>query len=81
MGGPISWIIIGLIGGFGARFVLKQRHSLVLTIVLGIFGAILGGYGGAALGLGSVSDFSLGSLALAIGGTIIVFLIFDAIRK
>lgn len=81
MGGIFSWMIIGLIGGFGARFVLKQRHSLPLTIVLGVFGAVLGGYVGAAVGLGSVDGFSLGSMALAIGGTIVVFVVFDAIRK
>ncbi|TDI62254.1 MAG: GlsB/YeaQ/YmgE family stress response membrane protein [Alphaproteobacteria bacterium] len=81
MGGFFSWLIIGLIGGFGARYVLKQEYSLVLTIVLGVFGAILGGFVGTTLGLGSVDSFSLGSIALAIGGTIIVFLVFGAIRR
>lgn len=81
MGGFFSWLIIGLIGGFAARYVLKQEHPLLLTIVLGIFGAIFGGFVGASLGLGSVDGFSLGSIALAIGGTIVVFLVFGAIRK
>ena len=81
MGGIISWLLIGLIGGIGARFILKQSYSWVLTIVLGIFGAILGGYLGTVLGLGSVNNFSIGSMALAIGGTVLVFIIYGAVRK
>jgi len=81
MGGFFSWLIIGLIGGFGARYVLKQELSSVLTTVLGVIGAILGGYVGTTLGLESVDGFSLGSIALAIGGTVVVFLVFGAIRR
>ena len=81
MGGIISWLLIGVVGGFGARFILKQEHSTLLTIVLGIFGAMLGGYIGTLLGLGSVDGFSLGSMALAVGGTVVVFLVFGFLRK
>ena len=79
--GILTWILIGLIGGLGARFILKRSFSWMMTIGLGILGAMLGGYIGTLLGLGDVDGFSIGSVALAVGGTVLVFILYEALVK
>jgi uncharacterized membrane protein YeaQ/YmgE (transglycosylase-associated protein family) len=40
----LSWIVIGGLAGFAARFVMKRRISIIVTILGGIFGAVAGGW-------------------------------------
>jgi uncharacterized membrane protein YeaQ/YmgE (transglycosylase-associated protein family) len=81
--GIISWIVMGLIVGLLARFVMpgKDPRGLIITILLGIGGGLLGGYLGTQLGLGSVSGFDLKSILLAIGGAVIILILYRAIRR
>lgn len=77
-----AWIVLGLIAGFiGSKIVNKRGEGIVLDIVLGIVGAIAGGWLAGFLGLGGVSGLNLYSLAIAIVGSIIVLLVYHAIRK
>jgi len=70
----VTWLLLGLVVGVLAKLILpgKDGGGLVLTTLLGIAGAFVGGFIGSLLGIGSVTDFSLGSLALATGGALLL---------
>ena len=70
--GIFSWIILGLIVGILAKFIMpgKDPGGIFITIVLGIAGAFVGGFIGSAFGFGSVTGFDIRSLFLAVGGAI-----------
>ena len=72
--GVISWIFLGLIVGVLAKWIMpgEDPGGIFITILLGIAGAFLGGFIGSLLGLGSVSGFNLISLALAVGGALLL---------
>jgi uncharacterized membrane protein YeaQ/YmgE (transglycosylase-associated protein family) len=76
--GILLWALFGLIAGAIAKFVMpgKVGGGIILTIVLGIIGAVVGGFIGTQLGFGDVSGFDLRSMALAVGGGVLVLLIF-----
>ena len=81
--GIFSWIILGLIVGIIAKFLMpgKDPGGFFITIILGIAGAFVGGFIGSTLGLGSVTGFDIRSLLIAIGGSILVLIIYRAIKK
>ncbi|MGB8491740.1 MAG: GlsB/YeaQ/YmgE family stress response membrane protein [Bacteroidales bacterium] len=81
--GIFSWIVMGLIVGLLAKFIMPGRDpgGLVITILIGIGGALLGGYLGATFGLGSISGFNLHSILIATGGAIVLLLLFRLIRN
>jgi uncharacterized membrane protein YeaQ/YmgE (transglycosylase-associated protein family) len=72
--GVISWIFLGLIVGILAKWIMpgEDPGGIFITILIGIAGAFLGGFIGSFLGLGSVSGFNLISLALAVGGALLL---------
>lgn len=72
--GILSWIIFGLIAGALAKWIMPGRDpgGCVVTILLGIAGAIVGGFIASLLGLGTVSGFNLWSLLVAIGGALLL---------
>lgn len=72
--GVISWIVLGLVVGILAKWIMPGRDpgGLVLTIAIGIAGALVGGFLAAQLGLGSVTGFDLRSLAIAVGGALLL---------
>ena len=76
----LGWIILGLIAGFiGSKIVNKSGEGLVLDIVLGIVGAIVGGYVFSLLGATPVTGFNLYSMFVAIVRAILVQVIYHAI--
>jgi uncharacterized membrane protein YeaQ/YmgE (transglycosylase-associated protein family) len=80
----LSWIIFGLIAGALAKWIMPGKtepQGCVVTIILGILGAVVGGFIGTRLGMGPVSGFNLTSFGLAVGGAIILLLIYGAITK
>ena len=81
--GILSWIILGLIVGIIAKFFMPGRDpgGIFITIILGIAGAFVGGFIGSALGLGNVSGFDIRSLLIAVGGSILLLIIYRAIKK
>ncbi len=81
--GIISWIVMGLIVGLLARFVMpgKDPRGLIITILLGIGGGLLGGYLGTLLGLGSVTGFDLKSILIATGGAVLILILYRASQK
>jgi uncharacterized membrane protein YeaQ/YmgE (transglycosylase-associated protein family) len=78
--GVISWIILGLIAGFiGSKIVDKQGQGFWLNIALGIVGALIGGFLFSLFGASGVSGLNLYSLLVAIIGSIVVLLIYNAL--
>ncbi|MFN2382655.1 MAG: GlsB/YeaQ/YmgE family stress response membrane protein [Gemmatimonadota bacterium] len=74
----VAWIILGLAAGALAKLVMPgdQRGGCILTTVLGIAGAMLGGFIGTQLGYGGVSGFSWESLGWAFLGSFLLLLVF-----
>ncbi len=72
--GIFSWIFLGLIVGILAKWIMpgKDPGGIIITIIIGIAGALLGGFIGSLLGLGTVTGFNLGSLILATVGALIL---------
>jgi uncharacterized membrane protein YeaQ/YmgE (transglycosylase-associated protein family) len=82
MGAIFGWIIFGLIAGAIAKLLMpgKDPGGWIVTILLGIAGAVVGGWIGRALwGSTGASDWSFGSFALAIVGSIILLAIYRVI--
>ena len=81
--GILSWIILGLVVGVLAKFLMPgdDPGGIVITILLGVGGAFVGGTIGATLGLGSVSGFNLSSIILATGGAILLLLVYRLFKR
>jgi uncharacterized membrane protein YeaQ/YmgE (transglycosylase-associated protein family) len=81
--GILYWIVMGLIVGVLAKFIMpgKDPGGIIVTILIGIAGAFVGGYVGSLLGLGTVTGFNIVSLLLATGGGIILLALYRVIKK
>ena len=74
--GILLWIVFGLIAGVVAKTILPGRDpgGILITILLGIAGAVVGGYVGTLMGYGTVAAFDIRSLAVAIGGALLLLI-------
>jgi uncharacterized membrane protein YeaQ/YmgE (transglycosylase-associated protein family) len=81
--GFISWIILGLIAGVIAKLIMpgKDGGGFIVTTLLGIAGAFVGGWVGSFFGLGTVGTFSLGSMTTAIAGALLLLFIYRQVKK
>lgn len=81
--GILSWIVMGLIVGVLAKFIMpgKDPGGIIITILIGIAGSFVGGYIGSFLGLGTVTGFNIGSLLLSIGGAVLLLILYRVIKK
>jgi uncharacterized membrane protein YeaQ/YmgE (transglycosylase-associated protein family) len=81
--GFFSWIVMGLIVGLLAKFIMpgKDPGGIIITILIGIAGAFVGGFLGSLLGLGAVTGFNIGSFLLAIGGAVLLLVLYRVIKK
>src|ERR1700691_2286363 len=78
--GIISWIVLGLIAGFiGSKIVNRTGEGFLLDIVLGVVGAIVGGYLFILLGSNGVTAFNLWSLFVAVIGSIVVLVLYHTL--
>ena len=78
----IAWIVLGLIAGFiASKIVNKQGEGLILDIVLGVVGAVVGGWLFTAFGAAGVTGFNLWSVLVAVIGAIVVLVVYHAIRR
>lgn len=82
--GILSWIILGLIAGALAKWIMPgpDPGGWIVTIVIGIVGAFIGGWLGSLVGLGGTpSDLSIGSIVTAIIGAIVLLFIYRMIKR
>lgn len=76
----LAWIILGLIAGFiGSKIVNKSGEGVVVDIILGIVGAIVGGFVFSYFGAQGVNGLNIYSLVVAVVGAIIVLVLYHAI--
>ena len=79
--GLLTWILVGGVAGFIAQLILGGGmgiglRSIVMTVLLGVGGALLGGFVSVALGYGDVTGFNVRSLVIAVLGAIAVIFAF-----
>jgi uncharacterized membrane protein YeaQ/YmgE (transglycosylase-associated protein family) len=76
----ISWVVIGLLAGWLAGRITGSRSGVLRTLIVGLVGAILGGFLARKLGLHIVPDF-WGELITAIAGAVVFLFLWQAIRR
>jgi len=80
--GIIAWIILGGVAGFiASKIVNKAGEGVLIDILLGIVGAVVGGFIFRQFGAAGVTGFNLYSLCVAIIGAIVFLVIYHAIRR
>ncbi|MFA5629935.1 MAG: GlsB/YeaQ/YmgE family stress response membrane protein [Porticoccaceae bacterium] len=81
--GILSWIILGLIAGALAKLAMpgKDPGGIIVTILIGIGGAFVGGFLGSLVGRGGVNDLSIASIITAVIGAIVLLFIYRQLRK
>jgi uncharacterized membrane protein YeaQ/YmgE (transglycosylase-associated protein family) len=78
----LAWIGLGLIAGFiGSKIVNKSGEGLILDILLGIVGAVVGGWLFNRFGQAGVTGLNLYSILVAVVGAVVVLVIYHAIRR
>jgi uncharacterized membrane protein YeaQ/YmgE (transglycosylase-associated protein family) len=78
----LGWIILGLISGFiASKVVNRTGEGFFLDIILGIVGAIVGGFLFTAVGASGVTGFNLYSMVVAVIGAIVVLVIYHALFR
>jgi uncharacterized membrane protein YeaQ/YmgE (transglycosylase-associated protein family) len=72
--GWLTWIVLGLVVGVLAKLIMpgKDAGGFVMTTILGIVGAVVGGFIATRLGLGAVSGFNVPSLLIATAGALLL---------
>jgi uncharacterized membrane protein YeaQ/YmgE (transglycosylase-associated protein family) len=78
----LAWIVLGLIAGFiGSKIVNKSGEGIVMDIVLGIVGALLGGWLFERFGQAGVSGLNLYSLLVAVVGAVVLLVVYHMVRR
>ena len=82
MPGWLIWILLGLVCGILAKFLMPGRDpgGLIITILLGIAGAYVGGFLSTKMGYGTVTGFNLPSVIIATGGALVLLIAYRLIR-
>jgi uncharacterized membrane protein YeaQ/YmgE (transglycosylase-associated protein family) len=76
----LAWIVLGLVSGFiASKIVNKSGEGVLMDIVLGIVGAVVGGYLFQTFGAGGVSGVNLYSILVAVVGAIVVLVLYHAL--
>lgn len=81
--GIISWIVFGIIAGALARWLKPGPNSMgiIVTMVLGIVGAVVGGWVSTLFGFGTVDGFNIGSFIIAVIGAIAVLFVWGLVTR
>jgi uncharacterized membrane protein YeaQ/YmgE (transglycosylase-associated protein family) len=81
--GILSWIVLGLIAGALAKWIMPGRDSggIIITILLGVAGAIIGGWLGSLIGMGRAGNLSIGSIISATAGAILLLFVYRKLQK
>jgi uncharacterized membrane protein YeaQ/YmgE (transglycosylase-associated protein family) len=79
--GILGWIVLGLLAGAIAKLIVPgdDPGGIIVTTLIGIVGAIVGGLIASALDIGDIDDFfDLGTWLIAIGGSVLLLLAYRA---
>ena len=81
--GFLTWIILGLVVGIVAKWIMpgEDPGGIFITIGLGIAGAFVGGFIGSLFGIGEVSGFNLVSIALATIGALALLWLYRRVKS
>ncbi len=81
--GIISWIVFGLLAGILAKFLMPgdDGGGFIGTTLVGVAGAMVGGFVGTELGFGDVTGFNVKSFAIAIAGAVAVLWVYRRLKK
>jgi uncharacterized membrane protein YeaQ/YmgE (transglycosylase-associated protein family) len=78
----LAWIVLGLIAGFiGSKLVNKSGEGVLLDIILGIVGAVIGGWVFNLVGAAGVTGLNLYSLLVAVIGSVLFLVVYHALRR
>ncbi len=78
----LAWMVLGLLAGFiGSKLVNKTGEGVILDIVLGIVGAVVGGFLFNRFGASGVTGLNLYSLLVAVVGAVLLLVAYNAIRR
>ena len=81
--GILSWVILGLIVGVIAKVIMpgKDPGGFIITIILGIAGAFIGGFIASRIGFGTVTGFDIRSLLIAVAGSVLLLIVYRMVKK
>ena len=81
--GIITWIILGLVAGALAKFIMpgKDPGGIFVTILIGMVGGVLGGFLGTFIGLGKIESLDLGGILIATFGAILLLMGYRIVKK
>ena len=78
----LAWVVLGLVAGFiASKIVNKRGEGLFVDVILGIVGAVVGGWLFGLFGASGVTAANLYSLLVAVAGAIVVLFTYHAIRR
>jgi uncharacterized membrane protein YeaQ/YmgE (transglycosylase-associated protein family) len=78
----IGWIVLGLIAGFiASKLVNKSGEGIVLDVILGVIGAVVGGWLFTTFGMAGVTGLNVYSMLVAIVGAVVVLVIYHAVTR
>ncbi|HTD11663.1 MAG TPA: GlsB/YeaQ/YmgE family stress response membrane protein [Steroidobacteraceae bacterium] len=76
----VAWIVLGLLAGFiASKIINKTGEGVILDIVLGVVGAVVGGWLFSVFGMSGVSGLNIYSLAVAVVGAVVVLVAYHAV--
>jgi uncharacterized membrane protein YeaQ/YmgE (transglycosylase-associated protein family) len=79
----LSWILVGLVAGIIAKLLMPGRDpgGCIITILLGIAGALLGGLLAGLFGFGGITGFNLYTVIVAVLGSILILVLYRLVFR
>lgn len=77
-----AWIVLGLLAGFIASHLVNHRgEGMILDVLLGIVGAVIGGWATHMLGYAGVTTLNIYSVIVSVLGAVVFLLVYHAVRR
>jgi uncharacterized membrane protein YeaQ/YmgE (transglycosylase-associated protein family) len=80
--GIVAWLVLGLVAGLLASLLVnKQGEGMLMDIVLGVVGAVVGGFIAQFAGFSGITGLNIYSILIAIGGSVVLLLVYHALAR